>query len=161
MQILVKPEELVRLCVWDSYTYYILGSDKDGEKMLAENQEFEISDKDALVIGLLKVIETSNLIHKFNTYIMDFLTNKSVSQNDQVLIKKKILEAAIDKFLGKFPDYWVPSLEYKEGLTDLITYIDDIKIKLEKLPITKITDQFGTYESYTSQAVKKTLSFNF
>lgn len=161
MRILVKPEELVRLCLWDNYTYYILGSDKDAEKMLLENSEFEINDKDALVIGLIKILETTNLIHKFNTFIMDFLTNKSVSYSDQVLIKKKILEAATDKFLDKFPDYWTPDMEYKNALTDLIKYIGDFKISVEKLPNVKITDQFGTYDSYISQNVKKLLKFNF
>lgn len=161
MRILVKPEELVRLCVWDNYTYYILSSDKDAEKILLDNQEFEISEKDALVIGLLKIIETPNLIHKFNAYVMDFLTNKSVSQAEQVLIKKKILEASIDKFLDKFPDYWAPDIEYKKALTELIKYIGDFKAKLENLQIIKITDQFGVYDSYTSQSVKKLLTFNF
>lgn len=161
MRILVKPEELVRLCLWDNYTYYILGSEKDAEKILSENSEFEISDKDALVIGLIKILETSNLIHKFNAFIMDFLTNKSVSYNDQVLIKKKILEAVIDKFLDKFPDYWTPDIEYKNSLTDLIKYIGNFKTNIEKLPNIKITDQFGTYDSYTSQGVKKLLKFNF
>lgn len=161
MRILVKPEELIRLCLWDNYTYYILGSDKDAERILLENQEFEITDKDALVIGLIKILETSNLIHKFNTFMMDFLTNKSVSYSDQILIKRRILEAAIDKFLDKFPDYWTPDLEYKKALTDLIKYIGDFKANVEKLNNVKITDQFGTYDSYTSQSVKKLLKFNF
>jgi hypothetical protein len=161
MRILVKPEELVRLCLWDNYTYYILGSDKDAEKMLLENNEFEIQDRDALVIGLLKILETTNLIHKFNSFLMDLLTNKSVSYNDQVLIKKKVLESAIEKFLDKFPDYWVPDIEYKNALTDLIKYSGDFKANLDKLNNVKITDQFGTYDSYTSQSVKKLLKFNF
>ena len=70
MQIKILPEDLVRRCLWDSYVYYVLGSDKDAEQLLKENKEFEISERDALVIGLLKVIETSNLIHKFNTYVV-------------------------------------------------------------------------------------------
>jgi len=161
MRILVKPDELVRLCLWDNYTYYILGSEKEAEKILLENKEFEISDKDALVIGLIKILETSNLIHKFNTFIMDFLTNKSVSYNDQILVKKKLLEAVIDKFLDKFPDYWTPDLEYKKSLTELIKYISDFKANIEKLNNIKIIDQFGTYDAYTSSGVKKLLKFNF
>ena len=161
MQILIKPEELVRLCLWDNYSYYIVGSDKEAEKILHLNKEFEISERDAMVVGLLKIMETTNLIHKFNSYISDFLINKSVNNDSQTLVKKKILELAIDKFLDKFPDYWVPTEDYKASLTDLIKYIDNFKLKIDKLVIQKMTDQFGTYEVYTSNSIKKLLTFNF
>ena len=38
-----------------------------------------------------KVIETDNLIHKFNTYIVEILTNKSIHspQKEYLLIRKK------------------------------------------------------------------------
>ena len=119
MLIKICAEDLIRRCLWDSYTYYVLGSEKEAELLLKENKEFEISERDALVIGLLKVIETTNLIHKFNTYIVEFLTNKSINQGSTVLVRKKSVEIAVDKFLDKFPDYWVPSPEYKKSLTEL------------------------------------------
>ena len=166
MKILVYPEDLIKRCVWDHYVYYVLGSDKEGEKILKENIEFEISERDAVVIGLSKVIETENLIHKFNTYIVDILTNKSVnsaqiSEKAQVLIRKKTLEIAIDKFLDKFPDYWTPDVIYKKSLIDLVDYINKFKKNIEKLEIYKISDQFGTYEFFISNNVKKQLSFNY
>jgi hypothetical protein len=166
MKILVCPEDLIKRCVWDHYVYYALGSEKEGEKILKENIEFEISERDAIVIGLLKVIETENLIHKFNTYIVDLLTNKSInstqiSEKAQVLIRKKTLEIAVDKFLDKFPDYWVPDAVYKKSLIDLVDYIDEFKTDIEKLEIFKISDQFGTYEFVLSNNVKKQLSFNY
>lgn len=166
MKILVCPEDLIKRCVWDHYVYYVLGSDKEGDRILKENKEFEINERDAVVIGLLKVIETENLIHKFNTYIVDLLTNKSInstqnSEKAQVLIRKKTLEIAIDKFLDKFPDYWIPDAVYKKSLTDLVDYIDEFKTDIEKLEIFKISDQFGTYEFVLSNNVKKQLSFNY
>ena len=135
MQIRVFPNDLVVRCLWDSYVYYVLGSDKDAELILKENKEFEISERDALVIGLLKIIETSNLIHKFNTYIAEFLSNKSINSGKDVLIRKKGLELAVDKFLDKFPDYWIPNTEYKNSLTELVDYIEVFKIAIEKLEI--------------------------
>lgn len=161
MTIKIHPEDMVRRCVWDNYTYYVLGSEKDAERLLKENNEFEISERDALVIGLLKVIETSNLIHKFNTYIVDFLSNKSINSGSNVLIRKKALEIAIDKFLDKFPDYWVPNMEYKKALTELVDYIAEYKVKLEKIEIQRITDQFGTHDFLNSNNVKKILTFNY
>lgn len=166
MKILVFPEDLIKRCVWDHYVYYVLGSEKEGEKILKENIEFEISERDAIVIGLLKVIETDNLIHKFNTYIVDLLTNKSInstqiSEKSQVLIRKRTIEIAIDKFLDKFPDYWIPDALYRKSLTNLVDYIDEFKINVEKLEIFKISDQFGTYEFVLSNNIKKQLSFNY
>jgi len=161
MQIKLLPEDLVRRCVWDSYVYYVLGSDKNAEQLLKENKEFEISERDALVIGLLKVIETSNLIHKFNTYVVEFLTNKSINQGKDVLVRKKGLENAVDKFLDKFPDYWIPNTEYKKSLTELVDYIEIFKSGVEKIDIIKVTDQFGTHEYLNSNNVKKQLSFNY
>ena len=67
MKITIFPEDLVKRCVWDNYTYYVVGSEKEAEKILKENKEFDLSERDALVIGILKVIETDNLIHKFNS----------------------------------------------------------------------------------------------
>lgn len=161
MKITITPEDLVRRCLWDHFVYYILGSDKNAEIMLNENKELELSEKDALVIGLLKTIETDNLIHKFNTYVVDFLTNKSINNSNQVLIRKKALEIAVDKFLDKFPDYWIPNAIYKKSLSELVDYLEDFKIKLEKLDVQKVTDQFGTYEFFVSNNVKKLLSFNY
>lgn len=166
MKILVCPDDLIKRCIWDHYVYYVLGSDKEGEKVLNNNIEFEISERDALVIGLLKVIETENLTHKFNTYIIDLLTNKSInttqiSEKAKVLIRKKTLEIAIEKFLDKFPDYWIPDSVYKKSLIDLLEYINEFKIKIEKLEIFKISDQFGTYDFIVSNNVKKLLSFNY
>ena len=161
MKIILCAEDLIRRCVWDSYVYYVLGSDKDAEQLLKENKEFEISERDALVIGLLKVIETSNLIHKFNTYVVDFLTNKSINQGKDVLVRKKGLETSVDKFLDKFPDYWIPNTEYKRSLTELVDYIEVFKSGVEKIDIIKVTDQFGTHEYLNSNNVKKQLSFNY
>jgi hypothetical protein len=166
MQIRVFPTDLLKRCIWDHYVYYVLGSDKDGEKILNENKEFEISEKDALVIGLLKVIETDNLIHKFNTHIVDLLSNKSINSNQtsdkiKILIRKKTLDTSTDKFLDKFPDYWVPDVFYKKSLIDLVDYIQEFKNKIEKLEIYKISDQFGTYDFVLSNNVKKLLSFNY
>jgi hypothetical protein len=161
MKIILCAEDLIRRCLWDSYVYYVLGSDKDAEQLLKENKEFEISERDALVIGLLKVIETSNLIHKFNTYVVDFLTNKSINQGKDVLVRKKGLETSVDKFLDKFPDYWIPNAEYKRSLTELVDYIEVFKSGVEKIDIIKVTDQFGTHEYLNSNNVKKQLSFNY
>jgi len=91
MEITLQADELIKRCVWDNYVYYVVGSEKESEKILKENQIIKLSERDALVIGLLKVIETDNLIHKFNTYVVEILSNKSIQspQKEYLLIRKK------------------------------------------------------------------------
>jgi hypothetical protein len=162
MTIKIYPEDIVRRCLWDHYVYYILsGSDKEAEKILRENQEIEVSEKDALVMGLLKVIETDNLIHKFNGYIMELLTNKSLKEKEMLLIRKKTFDAAVDKFVEKFPDYWEPNSLFRRGLEDLVIYVENIKKDVDCLEICKIVDKNVTYEFYNSNAVRKLLKFNY
>lgn len=161
MTINVYPEDLVKLGVWDRYTYYVVGSDVEAEKILKENKEFEISDTDALVIGLLKVIETNNLIHRFNQYFTDFLTNKSSKLQGSILIRKKSLMNSFEKFLAKYPEYWVTPVDYKEELKKLNDYMDKLKSSIDQLEVQKIPTQFGTFEYLNSQQVKKLLKFNY
>jgi hypothetical protein len=161
MKITIFPEEIIKRGLWDSYTYYIVGSDKEAEKILKEGSEIEISERDALVMGLLKIIETTNLIHKFNTYVVDFLSNKSSKDKDILLVRKKGFDLAIDKFLDKFPSYWEPSPAWANGLKDLVKYIDDMKVLLEKLEVHQIEDKGVIYEFYSSNHVKKLLKFNY
>jgi hypothetical protein len=161
MKIILRPEDLVKLGVWDSFTYYIVGDEKKAEEILIENSEFELSNRDALVIGLLKVIETPNLIHRFNTYLADFLNIKSQREGKSLLVRKKGLIFSIEKFLNKYPNYWNPTPEYKKGLQELEIYLDNLKNELEKLEIQKITDQFGTHDFINSSNVKKLLNFSY
>jgi hypothetical protein len=105
-------------------------------------------------------METDNLIHRFNDYLTHFLTVRSIKDKENFLIKKKSLEISIDKFLDKFPDYWVPPVNYSSSLKDLVGYIDDLKEKIEKLEIIRTTIQNIPYEFYNANSVKKLLNFN-
>lgn len=161
MKISIFPEEIIKRCLWDTYVYYIVGSEKESEKILKENLEIELSERDALVMGLLKVVETTNLIHRFNTHVTEFLTNKSIKDKDGLLVRKRTLDLSVDKFLDKFPDYWEPNSAWVNSLKELVVYIDEIKISIEKLEITQIEDKNVIYEFYNSNQVKKLLKFNY
>ena len=161
MTIKIYPEDIVRMCLWDNYVYYIVGSEKEAEKILKENAEMEIPERDALVIGLLKIIETDNLIHKFNTYVMEFLTNKSIKHNDYTLVRKRTFDLSIDKFVDKFPDYWEPNSYWSNSLKDLVDYVEVMKINIEKIEVHKVVDKNVTYEFYNSNNIKKLLKFNY
>lgn len=160
MQIKITPEDIVKRGMWDFYTYYIIGSEKEAQELLKKNEEFILSEKDAIVIGLLKVMETDNLIHRFNDYLIHFLSIRSIKEKTDALIKKKTLESAIEKFMGKFPIYWKPAMNYQNALKDLQVYVDDINSKIAQLEITQVTIQNVSYDFYSSNAVRKLLNFN-
>ena len=161
MKIILYADEIIKMGLWDTYVYYVVGSDKEAERILKENKEIAMSEQDALVIGLLKVIETDNLIFKFNTYIAELLSNRSSKVNEYLLIRKKTFDSAIEKFVDKFPDYWVPGLSYVHSLKELVEYVEAMKLEVEKLEIHKVVDKNVTYEFYNSNNIKKLLKFNY
>ena len=161
MEIKIFAEDIVKRCLWDTYVYYIVGSEKEAEQILKENKEILISERDSLIIGLLKVIETDNLIFKFNNFVVELLTNKSSKVNEYSLIRKRTFDYAVDKFLDKFPDYWTPNSNYIKSLKELVVYIDNFKIEIDKLEIHKVVDKNITYEFYNSATIKKLLKFNY
>ena len=161
MEIKIFAEDIVKRCLWDTYVYYIVGSEKEAEQILKENKEILISERDSLIIGLLKVIETDNLIFKFNNFVVELLTNKSSKINEYSLIRKRTFDYAVDKFLDKFPDYWTPNSNYIKSLKELVVYIDNFKIEIDKLEIHKVVDKNITYEFYNSATIKKLLKFNY
>lgn len=161
MTIKIYPEDIVKRCLWDNYVHYVVGSEKEAEKILRENKEMEVSERDAFIMGLLKIMETDNLIHKFNSYVIELLTNKSHKEKDYLLVKKKVFDFAVDKFLDKFPDYWEPNSLYTKSLKELVEYIDSLKLEVEKLEIHNIVDKNITYEFYNSNTIRKLLKFNY
>lgn len=160
MKIIITAEDIVKRCLWDTFSYYVVGSEKEAERLLKENNEFELSERDAIVMGLLKVMETDNLVHRFNDYMVHFLTVKSTKENNDILIRKKSVELTIDKFLDKFPDYWVPPANYSAAMKDLVSYIDSLRAKIDLLDYQTLEVQNITQDFYVSNAVKKLLNFN-
>jgi hypothetical protein len=160
MKILIRPSDIIKRCLWDSFSYYVVGSEKEAEKLLKDDAEFELSERDAIVIGLLKVMETDNLVHRFNDYMVHFLTIKSIKEKDDVIVRKKSVEVAIEKFIDKFPKYWEAPLNYVNSLKELNKYIDSLKSKIDELEVIKLTIQNMPQEVYISNSVRKLLNFN-
>lgn len=148
------------MCLWDNYVYYMISSEKEAEKILKENKEFEISQRDALVIGILKVVETENLIHRFNDHVIHTLSVRSIKNKENFLIKKKFLKDSVDKFLYKFPPYWEAPQDYETALVNLRLYISDVKEKIEKLETMSLTIQNIEHQYLNVNNVKKILNFN-
>ena len=139
MQIKITPEDIVKRGMWDFYTYYIIGSEKEAQELLKKNEEFILSEKDAIVIGLLKVMETDNLIHRFNDYLVHFLSIRSIKEKSDALIKKKTLEqnkqnrekqikdqtdriAELEKEIDGLKGQLEDTIGYIEGVDSVIAY---------------------------------------
>jgi hypothetical protein len=168
MEIKITPEDIIKRGLWDQYVHYIVGSEKDAKELLKNNKEFILSEKNAIVIGLLKVMETDNLIYRFNDYITYIVSVKSLKEkSEQALIKKRHIEKAIDNFMTKFPDYWVAPKNYEAALIDMKRYVDDLQFTIKNgskdhkpLETINITILNQTYECYSSNAFRKLLNFN-
>lgn len=161
MKILIRPSDIIKRCLWDHYVYYIVGSEKEAEALLKLDEEFELTERDAIVIGLLKVMETDNLIHRFNDYMVHFLTIKSIKEKDDAaVVRKKSVELSISKFLEKFPTYWEAPANYVHALKELKVYTDKLSAEIQELDIINVNIQNINYECYVSNSIKKLLNFN-
>lgn len=160
MEIRIKPEEIVKRCLWDSYVYYIIGSEKEAKEILEKNEEFTIKETDALVIGLIRVIETNNLVHKFNTHISDLLANRSMKRK-KLMINKRILNSSIEKFMNKFPDYWETDIVWEKSLKELKEYVSGVNEKISKLEVFGGEVNGYEIEMYSTNSIKKLLKFNY
>lgn len=170
MKILIKPTDIIERALWDKYFVYCIKDKKsdiesDIESYIKTNTEFEITEQDALVIGLLKCIETDNLVHRCNNYVMNYISTMSTelevkkdSGKKFYMVKKKNFSDALISFKRNFPPSWKPDGGYKKGLSDVLKYIDLLVDKTEKLDTFKYTDKFGTYDYIYCNHVKKMLN---
>lgn len=160
MKITICVHDIIERCLWDDFEYYVLSKDVDIESFIKENEEFEIEENDALVIGLLKCIETNNLSHRLNQYIQHFISNRAFTIEKKYYVKKKLFIETVAKFRKKFPDHWEPSPMYKSTLVDVHQYIEDLLESIDGLKITETTDNFGTHELVEINHVKKILKYH-
>jgi len=149
MQIMVYPSDIIKRCLFNKYKKFVLKdmTNVQVDAWIEENKVEVLSENDAFVVGLLKVIETDNLIHRFNLEIIDFLKIKSTINDGRVLINKSSLLKEIIEFKDMFPEAFKPDLSYQEGIDDMKIYVVDIYNKIEKLEIYEINmrDKIFTY----------------
>jgi len=167
MKILIKPSDIIERALWYKYEYYILKDKTQSEidAIVEENKEFQINEKDALIINLLKCVETDNLQHRLNQHILRTLEVKSttinVDKKNIQVISKNSIEYELKTFLKNFPDKWNPSHPYKQGLEELKSYIDYLLQKVDELFIHQRKFQGNLVDYLQVNQVKKMLDFNY
>jgi len=159
MQIIVTPNDIIQRCLWDKYKRFCL-HDKNEEEIknvVESNKPISLNENDAYVIGLLKIIETDNLIHRFNDDIFDFLQIKSSIIKDDLYISKYAINKFVSSYYDKFPDYYEPNVSYKKGLNDLRDYIKVIEGRIDNLETITIKNRDKLFTYFISKDIKKVL----
>lgn len=137
MRILVKPSDLIKRFIWDKYEYFCLqGVNNEKIKELIEkDEEFELAEKDAFVIGFLCVIYTDQVIYKFKQFLLENLNNKNFEYEDgRLWTNRQILTEAVQTFKNKIPTDWVSDdLEFNYQLKQLEDIYESFNTGLEGL----------------------------
>lgn len=144
MIITITPEDLIKRCLWDNYRKFCLKDEsiKDIEKFVEENKPFAITEDDAFVIGLLKVVETDNIIHRFKQDINDAIQIKStiqkVESDRKVLINKSTIMNDCLSYKNNFPEYYNADPNFISKINELIEFINNKVKELEDLKTIEI-----------------------
>jgi hypothetical protein len=156
MIITIQPSDLIKRCLWLEYKRFCLlnVTEEEIDKIIVEDKPFVMIEEDAYVIGLLKVIETDNLVHRFNIYIEDLLNVRSNLFDNKLYINKNVILSEVREFKNRFPESFKPSFEYKTAIDDMNVHIDDIYERLEELKTFKKILNDKTYIFVSSSDVK-------
>jgi hypothetical protein len=144
MIVTITPEDLIKRCLWNNYKKFILknDSDEDIEKLVEENKPFAIPEDDAFVIGLLKIVQTDNIVHRFkqdmNEVIQIKSTIKKVENEKKVLINKSSIINDCINFKNHFPEYYKADSDFKEKIKELNEFINEKVKEIEEIPIIEI-----------------------
>lgn len=160
MKILLSIEDIIKRCLWLKYRKFILKkmSDEEIKKIIEDNNLIEISEEDAYVIGLLKVVKTENISHQFNVHLLDFLNIKSTINDDVVMISKSALLKEIIEYKGMFPVEYKPCDKFQNSIDELNIHIMLIHDEISKLDEIKIDFKDKLYTFVRSSDVNKILN---
>ena len=157
MNIIVTPDDLIKRCLWSDYKRFVLKG-KNEKEIIADNKPIVLSENDGYAIGLLKVIETDNLIHRFTVHMKDMINIKSTIFDKNVYMSVRIVEIELESFKKRFPEFWIKDSVYEEPITELIEHINNLQESIKNFEIHefKIKDREVRY--YSSKDVKKLIS---
>lgn len=160
MIITVTPEDIIKRCLWSDYKRFVLKKQTEEEikQIIDENKPIVLSENDAYVIGLLKVIETDNLIHRFVVHMKDVINIKSNIFDKNVYLSVRIVENELDNFKKRFPEYWEANSVYEKSIFELGEFINNLKELVEELEVFEFKIKDRKVKYYQSKDIKKILS---
>jgi DNA repair ATPase RecN len=157
MIITVTPEDLIRRCLWSDYKRFALNkkSEQEIQLLVKENKPISITEDLGYAIGLLKVIETDNLIHRFTVHMRDMIQLKSTIQEKNVYMSVKIVENELESFKKRFPEYWKADTIYEKSIKDLIAHITELQNQIKDFQIFEFKVKDKKVRYFQSKDIKK------
>lgn len=157
MIITISIDDIIRRCLFSDYKRFVLKdkSEQEIQLLVKENKPIVLTENDGYAIGLLKVIETDNLIHRFTVHMKEMINIKSNIFDKNVYMSVKIVENELESFKKRFPDYWNADTVYEKSISDLITHIVQLQALIKTFEIFefKIKDKKVRY--FQSKDIKK------
>lgn len=156
MQIVITPDDIIRRCLWLDYKKFCLKNKNEEEitRIIEENKPVALKEEDAYVIGLLKIVETPNLVHRLKENMDEILKVKSNIFNNKLFIVKSVILKEISTFVARFPDSFKATFEYKKGIEDMKIFSEKIYIDVDKLPTQTFPNGDKIYTYVSSNSVK-------
>jgi hypothetical protein len=157
MIITVTPEDLIRRCLWSDFKRFVLKdkSEQEIQLLVKENKPIVLTENDGYAIGLLKVIETDNLIHRFTVHMKEMINIKSTIFDKNVYMSVKIVENELESFKKRFPDYWIADTIYEKSIKDVITHITQLQVLIKTFEIFEFKVKDKKVRYFQSKDIKK------
>lgn len=157
MILTVTIEDIIKRCLWSDYKRFVLKdkSEQEIQKLIKENKPLILSENDAYAIGLLKCIETDNLIHRFTIHMKDMINIKSTIFDKNVFIAVKIIENELESFRKRFPDYWVADSVYEKSIIELNLHITKLQNSIKTFEIFEFNIKDKKVRYFSSKDIKK------
>jgi len=157
MIITLNIEDIIKRCLFSDYKRFVLKDKNEQEiqTLVRENKPIVLSENDAYAIGLLKIIETDNLIHRFIVHMKDMINIKSSIFDKNVYMSVRIVENELENFKKRFPEYWVADHVYEKSIDDLITFINSLQEQIKTFEIYEFRVKDKKIRYYSSKDIKK------
>ena len=157
MILTLTPEDIIRRCLWSDYKRFVLKdkSEQEIQTLVRENKPIVLSENDAYAIGLLKVIETDNLIHRFNVHMREMINIKSTIFDKNVFISVRIVETELENFRKRFPEYWDADKIYLMSIQELNEYITKLQSIITTFEIFEFKVKEKKIRYFQSKDIKK------
>ena len=157
MIITITPEDIIRRCLWSEYKRFTLRdkTEQEIQLLVKENKPMVLTEDDGYAIGLLKVIETDNLTHRFIVHIKEMLNIKSTIFEKNVYISVRIIENELENFKKRFPDYWNADTTYEKSIKSLNEFICKLQEQIKTFEIFEFKVKEKKVRYFQSKDIKK------
>jgi len=157
MIITVCVEDLIRRCLWSDYKRFVLKdkSEQEIQILIKENKPIVLTENDAYAIGLLRVIETDNLIHRFTVHMKEMINIKSNIFDKNVFMSVKIVENELESFKKRFPVSWIPDSVYQKSIEELNNHINNLQAQIKNFEVFEFKIKDKKIRYFQSKDIKK------